>query len=47
MAWRLESSASGGTPPWQHKLAGLEGRLTNLDTYYQVKADSIVLRFVV
>lgn len=32
-------------PQWQHKLAGLDGRLTNLDTYYQVQAVVIVLRF--
>jgi hypothetical protein len=34
-------------PRWQHKLAGLDGRLTNLDTYYQVQAGIILLRFAV
>lgn len=34
-------------PRWQHKLAGREGRLTNLDTYYQVQAGIAVLRLVV
>lgn len=34
-------------PKWQHKLAGLEGRLENLNTYYQVQSGIIVLRFLV
>jgi hypothetical protein len=32
-------------PQWHHKLAGRDGRLTNLDTYYQIQAGIIVFRF--
>ena len=32
-------------PQWHHKLAGHDGRLMNLDTYYQVQAGIIVFRF--
>lgn len=31
-------------PKWQQKLAGLEGRLVNLDTYYQAQASLLCMR---
>ena len=34
-------------PKWQHKLVGLEGRLINLDTYYQAQAGILVLRLTI